>query len=208
MRIAEIQIERFGGWQNLNLPMTPGHLSVFYGPNEAGKTTLMRFVRGVFYGFTPHVTDLFGEQTAKLPRSGSLKVERDGAIVRLHRCGMGGSRGEIALTGLDQPRTGQDWLHDALRGINEKVFENVYAIGLKELQELFWVEAEKYNVLPIDNSKVERLDVTNRPSLTCSTVVHSPVAGSHSRTVLSKLHVARAQPSGLHATPHTGASWP
>jgi arylsulfatase len=37
---------------------------------------------------------------------------------------------------------------------------------LKELQELFWVEAEKYNVLPIDNSKVERLDVTNRPSLT------------------------------------------
>ena len=136
MRIAEIQIERFGGWQNLNLPMTPGHLSVFYGPNEAGKTTLMRFVRGVFYGFTPHVTDLFGEQTAKLPRSGSLKVERDGAIVRLHRCGMGGSRGEIALTGLDQPRTGQDWLHDALRGINEKVFENVYAIGLKELQEL------------------------------------------------------------------------
>jgi len=37
---------------------------------------------------------------------------------------------------------------------------------LKELQELFWKEAEKYNVLPIDNSKVERLDVTNRPSLT------------------------------------------
>ena len=37
---------------------------------------------------------------------------------------------------------------------------------LKELQDLFWVEAEKYNVLPIDNSKVERLDVSNRPSLT------------------------------------------
>ncbi len=37
---------------------------------------------------------------------------------------------------------------------------------LKELQNLFWKEAEKYNVLPIDNSKVERLDVSNRPSLT------------------------------------------
>lgn len=37
---------------------------------------------------------------------------------------------------------------------------------LEELQELFWEEAEKYNVLPIDNSKVERLDVSNRPSLT------------------------------------------
>ena len=37
---------------------------------------------------------------------------------------------------------------------------------LKELQELFWKEAEKFSVLPIDNSKVERLDVSNRPSLT------------------------------------------
>jgi len=37
---------------------------------------------------------------------------------------------------------------------------------LKELQEIFWKEAGKYNVLPIDNSKVERLDVSNRPSLT------------------------------------------
>jgi arylsulfatase A-like enzyme len=37
---------------------------------------------------------------------------------------------------------------------------------LRELQDLFWVEAAKYNVLPLDNSKVERLDTTNRPSLT------------------------------------------
>ena len=37
---------------------------------------------------------------------------------------------------------------------------------LRELQDLFWVEAAKYNVLPIDNSRVERLDVKNRPSLT------------------------------------------
>jgi arylsulfatase A-like enzyme len=37
---------------------------------------------------------------------------------------------------------------------------------LRDLQDLFWVEAAKYNVLPLDNSKVERLDVNNRPSLT------------------------------------------
>jgi arylsulfatase A-like enzyme len=37
---------------------------------------------------------------------------------------------------------------------------------LRELQELFWIEAAKYNVLPLDNSKIERLNVANRPSLT------------------------------------------
>ena len=37
---------------------------------------------------------------------------------------------------------------------------------LRQMQDLFWVEAAKYGVLPLDNSKVERLDTANRPSLT------------------------------------------
>jgi arylsulfatase A-like enzyme len=39
-------------------------------------------------------------------------------------------------------------------------------LKLSQLQDLFWVEAAKYNVLPLDNSKVERFDVSIRPSLT------------------------------------------
>jgi len=35
---------------------------------------------------------------------------------------------------------------------------------LRELQRAFYIEAVKYNVLLIDNSKIERLDVSNRPS--------------------------------------------
>ncbi len=30
----------------------PTELNVIYGPNEAGKTTLMQFVRAVFFGFS------------------------------------------------------------------------------------------------------------------------------------------------------------
>jgi arylsulfatase len=37
---------------------------------------------------------------------------------------------------------------------------------LRELQDLFWIEAAKFNVLPLDNSKIERFDVSLRPSLT------------------------------------------
>jgi len=37
---------------------------------------------------------------------------------------------------------------------------------LREMQELFWIEAAKYQVLPLDNSTVERFDVRIRPSLT------------------------------------------
>jgi hypothetical protein len=33
------------------------------------------------------------------------------------------------------------------------------------MQELFWIEAARNNVLPLDNSKLERMNVDNRPSL-------------------------------------------
>ncbi len=36
----------------------------------------------------------------------------------------------------------------------------------KEMQDLFWKEAAKYNVLPIENSRIDRFDVNIRPSLT------------------------------------------
>jgi arylsulfatase len=36
---------------------------------------------------------------------------------------------------------------------------------LKELQDLFWVEAKKYNVLPLDDRFIERADPALRPSL-------------------------------------------
>ncbi|MFL5405855.1 MAG: sulfatase-like hydrolase/transferase, partial [Myxococcales bacterium] len=44
---------------------------------------------------------------------------------------------------------------------------------LRELQELFWIEAAKHDVLPLDNSKLERFDVSQRPSLTRGRAVFS-----------------------------------
>ena len=44
---------------------------------------------------------------------------------------------------------------------------------LREMQELFWIEAARNNVLPLDNSKLERMNVDNRPSLDLrSRIVH------------------------------------
>ncbi len=48
---------------------------------------------------------------------------------------------------------------------------------LRQLQDLFWIEAAKYNVLPLDNSKVERFDVSIRPSLTRGRSVFTYYAG-------------------------------
>jgi arylsulfatase len=39
-------------------------------------------------------------------------------------------------------------------------------VKLRALQDLFWVEAAKYDVIPLDNTRAERMDVSTRPSLT------------------------------------------
>ena len=53
MKITEIGIDSFGVWREQTLPLRDAGLTLFFGPNEAGKTTLMRLIRGVLYGFEP-----------------------------------------------------------------------------------------------------------------------------------------------------------
>ena len=53
MRLTEIDIDRFRIWRSLLLRLDPRGLNVIYGPNEAGKTTLMRFIRSTLYGYEP-----------------------------------------------------------------------------------------------------------------------------------------------------------
>lgn len=50
MKITSLQIGRFGVWENMSLPKLSPGLNVFFGPNEAGKTTLMQFIRACLYG--------------------------------------------------------------------------------------------------------------------------------------------------------------
>ena len=55
MKLERIHVERYGAWKNLDLPVDSDGMSVYYGPNEAGKTTLMRFIRGVLYLSLIHI---------------------------------------------------------------------------------------------------------------------------------------------------------
>ncbi len=53
MQITTLQIHAYGLWRDLRLDGIGPGVTVFWGPNEAGKTTLLQFLRGVLYGFSP-----------------------------------------------------------------------------------------------------------------------------------------------------------
>ena len=52
MNINELHVDDFGAWHDLTLSDFSKGATVFYGPNEAGKTTLLNLVRTVLYGFS------------------------------------------------------------------------------------------------------------------------------------------------------------
>ena len=53
MKLKKIDIDGFGVWNGLAIDDLADTTTIVYGPNEAGKTTLMQFVRAVLCGFTP-----------------------------------------------------------------------------------------------------------------------------------------------------------
>lgn len=139
MKIKDIEIEGFGVWSGLTVDSLPDGMTVFYGPNEAGKTTLMQFLRAMLYGFTPE------RRTRYLPPvyggrpGGAMRVTGPGGgyeIARRAQLNDPGVAGQLTVTSGDGMVQGQHRLAMLLGQVDESIFTNVFAIGLRELQEL------------------------------------------------------------------------
>ncbi|RLD95459.1 MAG: DNA repair protein, partial [Aquificota bacterium] len=78
MRIKELYVEGFGGLGPLSLSFAPG-LNLILGPNEAGKTCLMEFIRAALFGLVKR--DGAYQRYLPLdgrPYGGRVVVEEDG----------------------------------------------------------------------------------------------------------------------------------
>jgi len=136
VKLTEIEIERFGVWQDVSLPLSNSGLNVVYGPNEAGKSTMMRFIRSILYGFRRFGSENVGATAAGANWAGALSVETSDKRCRIHRMARQGTRGAVSVTGMNEETPAEQILSGLLANTDEGVFENVFAIGLNELQEL------------------------------------------------------------------------
>lgn len=134
MRMTDIQVERFGVWRDLHLPLPQAGLNILYGPNEAGKSTLMRFVRAMLYGF-PTGRPIPGQSQINAGR-GSMDVEHEGRKYRIQRDYNPNSRGDLSVISLDARPAASNLVELILNGVEEPIFEKVFAVGLREIQEL------------------------------------------------------------------------
>ncbi len=198
MRIAGLEIEKFGIWERLSLPKLSRGLNIFYGPNEAGKTTLMQFIRSSLYGCANDdrsryiqmvINDENKDKSSFLPEEGkqdpkvdpasdiwiggALAVSTEYGQYRLDRRylrrnsavynkqtaleqksgfvlnnGLAGWSGRfypiagkgiaesLIVTGPDGTRLSDYFVQTLVNNVDEATFNNVFAIGLDELQKL------------------------------------------------------------------------
>ncbi|NLW11007.1 MAG: AAA family ATPase [Clostridiaceae bacterium] len=112
MNIEKIYIDSFGKFERFELDLG-SDFNVIYGNNEDGKSTLMAFVRMMFYGDTSRSRNNIREKLRELYRpwhsdrmGGSIRFCADGARYQLDRnFGKTNSSDKIKITNLD---TGAD----------------------------------------------------------------------------------------------------
>ena len=187
MHIETIHIERSGSLNGVTIDHLGPGVQVLHGTNETGKTSLLEFLRAMFFGFE----GLFrrGVLDPKLPCAGRLVVHTgpDGRRLEIERrhegpelatltrasyeddiIGLGGDHGDfISIKDIVPPTDGRPWnrpyLQDVVGDIDERTFTNVMAFGLDELHELRTLDPEGcgsrlYELASgLDRSKVTRV---------------------------------------------------
>ena len=139
MRVKDIQIDGFGVWTGLSVESLNDKMTLFYGPNEAGKTTLMQFIRAMFYGFSEDRCDRYFPPVFGGTRGGAIRVAGTTGgytIRRHHEAGIEQHHEQVSVVGPGGSEQGRQQIDTLLGSIDESIFTNVFAIGLRELQEL------------------------------------------------------------------------
>ncbi len=169
MKLTGIDIEHFGPWNQLSLPLASDSLTVISGSNESGKSALRRFIRGVLFGFKADDGAGFEPWKKRLPSVGSLRVRHRGRLFEIRRAAHDGGSGFVStrwLTPTNAPASSHsliehcDWetddevdseqqldvesatlpitdaLHEVIGDLPEKLFDQVFSLGLRELHEL------------------------------------------------------------------------
>src|SRR5688572_6468946 len=145
MHITDLHIDRFGVWRDLTLPLGGPGFNLLYGPNEAGKSTLMRFVKAILYGDVPPraESDRPAIRDGSVVASGSLRLVHDGKPYTVRRQLTADGGGNVQVIGLNDAPLPTEMLQQLLAGTSEAVFDRVFAVDLYELQELATLDHEE-----------------------------------------------------------------
>lgn len=137
MKINKIHIISFGGLKNYTLELSDG-FNCIYGQNEQGKTTVMSFIKMMFYGSERGSSQISKNIRKKYtpwdgsPMAGSIEFESDGKSYKLEReFRSSNSTDKVTLTDLSlgEKQTVEGNIGVRLFGLSSAAFDRSIFIG-------------------------------------------------------------------------------
>ena len=120
MKIIQMNLDNFGIYHDVEWNPPEKGLIVMHGHNESGKTTLMKYVRSMFFGY------LRGDWKGFF---GHMDIRRvDGREYRIYRNEKESYMTDGQLTLHDEPA--DLWWH----GLDRQTYDKIFAMGLEDLQ--------------------------------------------------------------------------
>ena len=143
MRISEIYIDGYGQFAAKNFGPLQQSVTIFYGPNEAGKSTLLEFIRTVLFGFRRAPGDY--PPLAGGRHGGRVTlINKDGLRTDVSRFKGGPSAG-VTLTSETGAPLDETMLAQILGNNSRALFEQVFAFTLTELHSTALLEDANVN---------------------------------------------------------------
>ncbi|MGZ7440020.1 AAA family ATPase [Paenibacillus sp. TH7-28] len=157
MRLEKLQVSGFGHLHGLDVELL-GPVTVLYGPNEAGKSTLLGFVRAMLFGIPSRT---FAAERFEPVRGGvhggALTIAAgDGSRWVIERYAqppegrnLPGTRGDrLRITRSDaagrlQEMTQEQMQRELLGGLSKAMYKQLFAVSLTELQEVGALQSEE-----------------------------------------------------------------
>ena len=138
MRLLELHIDGFGKFHDRTISFNDG-INIIYGKNEAGKSTLHTFIRGMLFGIErgrgrAAKNDLYTKYEPwenSGTYEGWLRLEKDGTIYRIERLFRKENKSLKIINetkGLEEEAT-PAFVSSLLDGLTETMYNNTISIG-------------------------------------------------------------------------------
>ena len=134
MRMAEFHIVGFGPLANLSLTDCPPGLSIVLGDNEAGKTTLLAFLRSILFGLPARKQKEFYPPLGGGRKGGRIVLLDKHANRIIVERFEGKGIGPLTVTLPDGSQGGEEEFRQLIGSATSDLYRNVFAFSLSELQ--------------------------------------------------------------------------
>jgi uncharacterized protein YhaN len=131
MRIQQLDLRAFGPFTDVTLDLRQGDrgVHIIVGPNEAGKSTTLRALRQMLFGFDHHISDDFVHKGKNLRIGGVLRDEAGNELPFLRRRGQ-----KNTLRSLDDSsEIPESALAPFLGPLTGKIFDSQFGLDLDRL---------------------------------------------------------------------------